>query len=571
MGAEMKEILVVNTMRMGDLIQTTPMLAGLKKKWPDARITVLVNSAFKEICKDLPFIDNLIICKKSEFVKMFEKENKYSLVECYRRIEELIDEVNQTEYDLALNLTPSLDSALLTSMFSAREMRGVTVGADGVRVIRHPWQRYFMNVIPSRKYNPFHLCDIMIKTAGIPSSGDGLSLSVSDEESAKTRAFLEQFGVNDGDLLISFQLGASQELRTWPVASFARLGDLLTESLKARILLTGSNSEEKLGKEFESAFSHKAINLIGKTNLREVAALLKRCSILVTNDTGPLHIATAVGTTAIALFLGHACCRETGPYGEDHYVIEADILCSPCGHAVKCTNHLCKKMVTPDCVLELAARILSSGRIEKLEDGPVWESVRVFRSCFAPDGMQDYAPLLRRTLTPEVFYQYIYRETWLRVLDGDSGFRAEEICGVIEARVSAWYREGDLVSVLRVAGEDLSTLRKMEALAEEASTRISLIKNEIDKPSPDVGLIQRVWKDAPVIDREIDTLGRTHPALMPPVMMFRYDKEALEGKELAPMVEAAVGFYADLKKHFSMLTATIELLLEKHVKTARDS
>ena len=570
MGAEMKEILLINTMRMGDLIQTTPVLAGLKKKWPDARITVLVNSAFKEICKDLPFIDNLIVCNKIEFVKMFEGK-KYSLVECYRRIEDLIDEVNQIEYDLAINFTPSTDSALLTSMFNARELRGVTAGADGARVIRHPWQRYFMSVIPSRSYNPFHLCDIMIKTADIPLTGDGLYLSVSDEESAKARALLEKFGVSDSDLLISFQLGASQELRTWPIASFARLGDRLAESLKARILLTGSNSEEKLGKEFESSATSKAINLIGKTNLREAAALLKRCSLLVTNDTGPLHIATAVGTTAIALFLGHACCRETGPYGKDHYVIEADISCFPCGHNVNCTDHRCKKMVTPDIVFELATRVLSSERVEAIGDGPVWEGVRVFHSCFAPDGMQDYVPLLGRALTPEMFYQYLYRETWPCVLGGDSGFCAEKACAVIEAKVSAWYREGELASVLRVVGEDFPALRRMEALAEDALTRVSLIRSEAAKPSPDAGWIQRIWKDVPVIDREIEILGRTHPALMPPVVLFRYDKEALEGKELEPMAEAAVGFYTDLKSHFSMLAAAIELLLEKQVKTAQDS
>ena len=162
----------------------------------------------------------------------------------------------------------------------------MTAGADGCRVIKHPWQRYFMNVIPSRRYNPFHLCDMMVKAAGVLPSGEGLRLSVSEEEAQKARALLGENGVSGDDLLIGFQLGASHDLKSWPAASFARLADRFAESLGARILLTGSKSEERLGKEFESRAAAKAVNLIGKTDLRGAAALLKRCALLVTNDTG---------------------------------------------------------------------------------------------------------------------------------------------------------------------------------------------------------------------------------------------------------------------------------------------
>jgi ADP-heptose:LPS heptosyltransferase len=348
-GAGMKEILLVNLTRMGDLIQTTPVMEGLKRAYPGARITLLVNSEFREICKDLPFVDRLLAFDKVALRKMLRGE-EHTLVECYRRIESFVDEVNDVEYDLAINFTPSGESALLTSLFRARETRGVTSGADGARVIKHPWQRYFMNVIPSRRYNPFHLCDMMIKAAGIPPSGKGLRLSVSEEEGRKARETLARQGVGAGDLLIGFQLGASHDLKTWPAVSFARLADRFASSLGARILLTGSKAEEKLGAEFESAAASKAVNLIGKTDLRGAAALLERCALLVTNDTGPLHIATAVGTPAIDLSLGHVCFRETGPYGENHYVIEADAVCGPCGFHVKCTNPRCKEMITPESV-----------------------------------------------------------------------------------------------------------------------------------------------------------------------------------------------------------------------------
>ena len=569
-GGEMKEILLVNLTRMGDLIQTTPVMAGLKKAYPAARITLLVSSEFKEICKDLPFIDRLLTYDKAAFREMFRGE-EHSLVDGYRRLEAFIDGVNVTEYDLAINFTPSGESALLTSLFRAREIRGVTAGADGSRIIKHPWQRYFMNVIPSRRYNPFHLCDMMVKAAGIPPSGKGLHLSVSEEERGKAHAVLAEHGVAGDDLVIGFQLGASHDLKAWPAASFARLADRFAEALGARIVLNGSGSEAELGKKFESAAATKAVNLIGKTDLRGAAALLNRCALLVTNDTGPLHIATAVGTPAIDLSLGHVCFRETGPYGEGHYVIEADLPCGPCGFHVKCTNPRCKEMITPESVFELGSRILEKGGIDALEDGPVWSGVRVFRSGFSRDGLQEFVPLIRRPLSPETFYLYLYRETWPCVLDGKSEFSAGEACGTIEAKAAARHGKGELERILGEIGDDLATLRRMEALAGEAVTRVSLIAREAAKPSPDAEWIRRTWKDVPVIDREIETLGRTHPPLMPPVVLFGFGKEALEGKELAPMAETALGLYNDLKSHLSMLAETIECLMEKQVKAQHGS
>jgi ADP-heptose:LPS heptosyltransferase len=569
-GGGMKEILLINLTRMGDLIQTTPVMEGLKKSYPGARITLLVTSVFAEICRDLPFIDRLLTFDKPAFRTMIRGE-EHTLVDCYRRLESFIDGVNDTNYDLAINFTPSGESALLTSLFRARETRGVTAGDDGARIIKHPWQRYFMNVIPSRRYNPFHLCDMMIKAAGVQPSGKGLHLPVSEEESRKAGELLRENGIAGDDLVVGFQLGASHELKTWPAASFARLADRFAEVGGARFLLTGSKSEEALGREFESLAAAKGVNLIGKTDLRMAAALLKRCALFVSNDTGPLHMATAVGTPAIDVSLGHVCFRETGPYGEGHYVIEADIPCGPCGFHVTCKDPRCKRMVTPESVFGLGVRILAEGDVDALDDAPEWSGVRVYRSGFAPDGLQEYVPLIRRSLSRELFYTYLYRETWPYILEGKPGFSVESACGTIEAKAAAWHGEGDLEGLLREFDGDLVALRRMETLAGEALARVSLIGREAAKASPDADWIRRTWKDVPGIDREIETLGRTHPPLMPPVVLFGFGKEALEGKELAPMADRALGLYADLKNHFSMLGDVIGRLVEKQVNVRQGS
>jgi ADP-heptose:LPS heptosyltransferase len=561
----MKEILVVNLTRMGDLVQTTPVLAGLKEAYPYARITLLVNAVFAEICKDIPFVDRLVVFDKVAFRKMVREEEQ-SLVECFRRIESFIESVNETDYDLVINFTASGESTVLTSLFRARKVRGVTADSEGFRVIKHPWQKYFMSVIPSRIYNSFHLCDMFVKTGGVSPSRKGLHLSVSEEVERKARAVLQENGVAEDDLLVGFQLGASQYVKTWPLASFAGLADRLAKTLGARVLLTGAKSEEALGEKFDSLAMTKAVNLIGKTDLRGAAALLRRCALFVSNDSGPLHIATAVGTRSLDISLGHACFRETGPYGEGHYVIEADIPCGPCGFHVECKNPRCREMVTVECVFDLAKRILVEGDVEALDGTPEWRGVRVYRSGFAEDGLVEYTPLIRRPLSSESFYRYLYRETWPDLLDGGGSFSVERACEALEEKAAARHGEGALDLCLATLGGDLDAVQKMEVLAGEALARVSLIAREAGKPSPDAEWIRRMWKDIPEIDGEIETLGRTHPPLMPPVTLFGYGKEALEGRDLAALAESTLGLYGDLKAHFSMLAGVIGRLVEKQVK-----
>ncbi|MBI5575346.1 MAG: glycosyltransferase family 9 protein [Deltaproteobacteria bacterium] len=559
-----KEILVVNLTRMGDLIQTTPVMAGIKDAYPGARITLLANAVFAEICKDIPFADRIVVFDKMGLRKLVCDE-EHSVVEGYRALETFIDEVNDTEYDLAINFTASGEGAVLTSLFNAREVRGVTADSEGCRIIRYPWQWYFMSVIPSRNYNPFHLCDMFVKAGGVSTSRKGLHLNVSDEERLKCKAVLGGYGIGDDDPVIGFQLGASHRLKTWPAASFAGLADRLAESLGARILLTGSKSEEQLGREFESLSATKAVNLIGKTDLRGVAALLERCALFVSNDTGPLHIATAVGTRALDISLGHVCFRETGPYGEGHYVIEADVPCGPCGFHVECKNPRCKEMVTSESVFDLARRILREGGVESIEDGPLWRGVRVYRSGFPEDGLADYTPLIRRPLTRETFYVYLYRETWQRILGGGGGASAGQAGEGLVSKIAAWHGDEALDTLRGALRDDLEIARNMEALAGEALTRVSLIAREAVRPAPDAEWIRRTWEDVPAVDREIETLGRTHPHLMPPVTLFRFGKEALEGKELAVLAESALRLYSDLKNHYAMIAEAIGGLVEKRV------
>ena len=118
----MKEILIINLTRMGDLLQTTPLMAGLKELHRSSRITLLINSAFTEICRGIPFFDDLVVIDMKEYrTRLVNKE--HSLVENYRFLENLIHQINAREYDLTINITHSPVSAILTSFIRTREIR----------------------------------------------------------------------------------------------------------------------------------------------------------------------------------------------------------------------------------------------------------------------------------------------------------------------------------------------------------------------------------------------------------------------------------------------------------------
>ncbi len=388
----MKEILIINLTRMGDLLQTTPLMAGLKEMHPGSRITLLVNSAFTEICRGIPFIDELIELDLKDYRKRL-LEKKYSLVENYNFIEGLISRINVKEYDLTINITHSPISAILTSFVRTKEIRGFTIDTEGHRVIKHPWMRYFFNVVPNRIYNPFHLVDMYLKMGGVKPEIKGLFYNSAREEEERASLLLEQEGIEEGDMLAGFHLGASKSEKTWPVSSYAELAGMIAEGFGAKIVLFGSPGEADLAGQFEMDSHVRPVNFVGKTNIGELSALLRRCRLFISNDTGPLHIATSAGTKVIDISTANVHFMETGPYGEGHYVIQAALPCSPCGFDVKCMDMVCKSFINPSAVFEVVKEAIEGESNAFINNSPAWNNLQVYKSHLKMTAIWGLPPL----------------------------------------------------------------------------------------------------------------------------------------------------------------------------------
>ncbi len=559
----MKDVLIVNLTRMGDLVQTTPVMAGLKDGYPGTRITLLVNSAFSEICKYIPHADRVFVL---DINKVLQGLNRKDPVGTFRYLEDILCKVNDTVYDLVINFTHSVSSAVLISLLRTKEVRGLSIDKEGFTIKRHPWIRYFFNVIPGRDYNPFHLCDIYLKAGGVTPEGQGLHLEIPLDSEQGVDGILTEGGVDSSDILVGLQIGASAEDKRWPVACFAELADRLVEVFGVKILLTGSAKEVHYGKEFESIAGTRPLNLIGRTDMRELATLLKRCNLFISNDTGPLHVATAVGTKTINISLASVHFRETGPYGEGHYVIGAEIPCSPCGFYTNCKDMVCKRVIKVNNVFELSQRLLTRDDLASIEDSAGWENLQVYKSYFEKDGLIDYMPLIKgRPLRKDLLFIHIYRQTWLKILDREYSNTPDSTYRYFVEKLSDWY-DIDSVSSSTLIEDELNVLRRLKELSDSAFSIIAIIGREARKSSPDVELIKGIWRGVPPLDQEIETIGYICPALKPLTTIFKYEKEELEEEDIAVLSEKACIIYNDLSLHASMLIQFLQSLMSTFTK-----
>jgi len=541
----MKDILIINLTRMGDLLQTTPLMAGFKETYPDVKITLLVRSSFVEICRGISFIDDLIVFDMHGYRERL-LNRKHGLVDNYRFIEELIEQINKKEYDLTMNLTHSAVSALITYLIRTKEIRGFTIDEEGHRIIKHPWLRYFFNVVPNRDYNPFHLVDMYIKAGGVMPERKGLIYEVDEYDEKKAEKLLAENGISKDDLLFGIHPGASKSDKTWPVSSFAVLADMITEEFGARILLFGSESEIDLGAEFDSLNRSGVLNLIGKTDIGELAALLKRCTLFVSNDTGPLHLATAVGTKVIDISTANAHFMETGPYGEGHYVIQADIPCVPCAFNVQCSRRVCKEIIKPEIVLEVAKECMGNASALS-EDGPQPpKDIQVYRTHFEKDGFLRFYPLVSKPLRKEIIFRSIYREVWSSNLDAEDKSH-EPLYSNVLRELAYFYTLGDIADILTVIEKDIAVLEGLERLAKEGIELSSVITDEARNNDHDVKRLKKTWECLESIDGKIEIIGHTNPCFRSLSVIYAYSKEALEGNGLLELADNTCRNYKNLE------------------------
>ena len=328
-------ILVRGVNWVGDTILSYPTVQQLKAFFPKSHLAVLVPSYLVDLWKTFPSVDEIIpFQKKAGIGSIWEDMN-------------LSQSLKERNFDLAVILPRSFRSAF--HIYLARipirvgyrdEWRSLFL-THGIRrtqeVLRGHRVHYYWKVI-----EPFG------KIERPPSP----QIFLREEDRMWADRALKDLDIPDGKPLIGMNPGATYGLaKCWPPDRFGELGKRLADKWQAKVLLFGKVEERPIVYEVLRHLGAKGIDLTGKTGLLQLAAVLERCSLLVTNDTGTMHIATAVGTPVVALF-GPTPRLRTGPWGEGHVVVSKDAPCSPCWKRVCPTDHRCMEGITVEEVEE---------------------------------------------------------------------------------------------------------------------------------------------------------------------------------------------------------------------------
>jgi heptosyltransferase-2 len=338
-------LLVRATNWLGDAVMTTPALAGLRGAFPGARIALLAKPPVAELFRHHPDVDEVIV---------YERPGRHEGALGRLR---LGGELRSRRFDGALLLQNAFDAALIAFLARIPERAGYPT--DGRRILLTLPVPLTPGILERHEVE-YYLC--LLDGLGIPRPAPAsLKLAVTGEEKEAMAARLALLGIARGAPIVSINPGATYgSAKRWYPDRFAAVADALSGEWGTAVVVVGSPSEAPLAGEIEAAARRGVVNLAGKTTVREMMALLSLSSFLVTNDSGPMHIAAALGVPLVAIF-GPTDWRRTSPWTSLAKVVRVEIDCSPCRLRACDRGHECMLGVTADMVVDAARRLLPGG------------------------------------------------------------------------------------------------------------------------------------------------------------------------------------------------------------------
>lgn len=324
-----RRILIFKPGAIGDLLHLTPVIRALAERWPGAEISLILNSPLTASL----FAANPLVTRVIRFDQRGRHRSPAALFGLWR-------ELRRERYDLVLNFQRSnlkgwllLSAAVPARFLVYHKARGRTIHA----VVNHLETLAPLGIAPT---------DVSHR----------LDFPVGADAVAYADAFFARHGL-EGRPVVAFNPGTSNPVKCWPAASFAELGDRLMAAGVA-VVVVGSPAEMSLCDEVAAGMARLPVVEAGAT-LPQLAALLARCAALVTGDTGPMHIAAAVGTRVVGLF-GSMDPARSGPVGEGHIRIRnLSLPCVPCNSTKSCTNARFRECMDSIRAAEVADAVLS--------------------------------------------------------------------------------------------------------------------------------------------------------------------------------------------------------------------
>jgi len=335
-----KKIIVRMPNWIGDIVMATPFIRQVKKTYPQAHLTVMCQYPGSDLLLQDPSIDELFAFKRSKPLFM-RRDPQQSITE----------QLKIGHYDLGFLLTNSWSSAWWFFQGRVKERIGFKNGPRNLLLTRC-YEK------PLRE-SPIHQVDEYLMLLGNKKMAPLLppTLYLNDQEKKDAKILMHRVGIQLEDRVIGISPGARYgSAKCWPVDYFVELLKRLKRHPHIKVIFLGDAGQEGMIAAIIEQAGSQAVNLAGKTSLRELMSIIQVVDLLVTNDSGPMHIASALQTPLIALF-GSTDPRKTGPYRADQ-VLYSPAACSPCFKRECPIDFRCMKSLTPDLVFGEIAKQL---------------------------------------------------------------------------------------------------------------------------------------------------------------------------------------------------------------------
>jgi heptosyltransferase-1 len=343
------KILILKPSSLGDVIQALPVLRLLKLHFPDAEIFWWIDSALAPLLEGDPDLAGIVHFERQRWGK------PQHWPEMFRSIRWL----RAQKFDLVIDLQCLLRSAVFAWLANGKKLAGLDETREGAR-------GFYDLAVPRKSFHT-HAVDwylAVLPALGVPVHKNFTWLperpAIAAEVNLKWPEANSELKTQNSKLIL-LQPGARWENKRWPAKSFAELVRMLAGTFpKDRFVILGNGDDKPLGEIISRAAPERCLNLCSKTSLPEMIEWVRLCDLMVTNDTGPMHVAAALGKPLVALF-GPTEPRRTGPYGQLENVLRLDLPCSPC---MKSVCHFekpeeCLRALPPAQVFERAQKLLA--------------------------------------------------------------------------------------------------------------------------------------------------------------------------------------------------------------------
>jgi lipopolysaccharide heptosyltransferase I len=342
------KLLIIKPSSFGDIIHALPVAGAMARQVPEVIIDWVVRPEYAELLETHPAIRKLFLFDRKRWA------DPLMILKTVPEIVGLIRSFRKEKYDAVFDLQGLFRSGVLAYLSGAK----LRYGFDNAR----EFAPVFYNKKVRVETEQIHAIDrymLFIKEMGLDPENLDYNLKIPSEVMGRMEQLLSEDGVRGERPLIVLNPNARWETKRWIPDRFTNLAERLVDTLDAEVIIIGGASDADNIYSVLTGIKRKVHNFSGRTTILQLASLLKRADLMVTCDSGPMHLAAAVGTPVVALF-GPTDPIRTGPYGRGHSVLQKDMNCSPCfDRYCRDKENECMRAIMVDEVFLEVRRLLS--------------------------------------------------------------------------------------------------------------------------------------------------------------------------------------------------------------------